>query len=478
VLVVIASAQVMVVLDTTIMIIALPSAQRSLGFANVDRQWVVTAYTLGFGGMLLLGGRLSDMFGPKRTLIAGVVGFAVASALGGAAQNTGMLIGARALQGLFAALLAPSVLSLLTSTFTEPRERGRAFGIYATIAIGGAAFGLILGGLLTQYLDWRWCLLVNLPIAAVVVVGATSVIPTQVAHPGVRLDIPGVILGCGGLVALVYALGTAGTDGWHSAHVLGPLGVAVILLGLFVVVQARSKNPLLPLRVLTNRNRGGSFLTIILSSLGMFGTFLFLTYLLQTVDGYSPLVTGVAFLPLLAMNGLAATQVASRLMARVPTRALVVPGLLIAAVGMALLTRLTPGASYASSVLPTELLLGFGLGLAIVPCVSTATNNAEPGDVGVTSATTNTSQQVGASIGTALLNTVAASATAAYLVTHHGGAGSVADATVHGFATASWWAAGSLALGALLAGVLITANPRAARESVSDIAVEALGEVL
>ncbi len=179
----IASAQVMVVLDTTIMIIALPSAQRSLGFANVDRQWVVTAYTLGFGGMLLLGGRLSDMFGPKRTLIAGVVGFAVASALGGAAQNTGMLIGARALQGLFAALLAPSVLSLLTSTFTEPRERGRAFGIYATIAIGGAAFGLILGGLLTQYLDWRWCLLVNLPIAAVVVVGATSVIPTAGGPP-------------------------------------------------------------------------------------------------------------------------------------------------------------------------------------------------------------------------------------------------------------------------------------------------------
>jgi EmrB/QacA subfamily drug resistance transporter len=478
VLVVIACAQVMVVLDSTIMIIALPSAQHSLGFANTDRQWVVTAYTLGFGGLLLLGGRLSDMFGPKRTLITGVVGFAVASALGGAAQTTGMLIGARALQGLFAALLAPSVLSLLTSTFTEPRERGRAFGIYATIAIGGAAFGLILGGLLTQYLDWRWCLFVNLPVAAVVVVGATSVIPRQVAHPGVRLDIPGVILGCGGLVALVYALGSAGTDGWRSDRVLGPLAVAVLLLALFVLVQARSKNPLLPLRVLTNRNRAGSFLTIILAVLGMFGTFLFLTYLLQTVDGYSPLVTGVAFLPLMVMNGLAATQVASRLLARVPTRALIVPGLLIGTVGMLLLTRLTPGASYVTSVLPTELLLGFGLGLAMVPCVSTATNNAEPGDVGVTSATTNTSQQVGASIGTALLNTIAATATAAYLVSHHGSAGSVAEATVHGFATASWWAAGALALGAVVAGVMITANPVARRESATDLAIDTLGEVL
>jgi EmrB/QacA subfamily drug resistance transporter len=464
ILVVIAGAQLMVVLDSTIMIIALPSAQHALGFSNTDRQWVVTAYTLAFGGFLVLGGRISDMIGTKRTLMIGVVGFAVASALGGAAQSTIMLIGARGLQGLFGALLAPSVLSLLSTTFTDPRERGRAFGIYATIAISGAAFGLILGGFLTQYLDWRWCLFVNLPIAALVAFGAFSLIPGGRGAPGVRLDLPGVVLGCGGLVALVYGLGEAGVDGWRSAGVVGPLIIAVVLLVGFTFWQSKGPNPLLPLRVLKNRNRAGAFLTIMLAVTGMFGTFLFLTYLLQTVDHYSPLKTGVAFLPLMAMNGLAATQLASRLMPHVRTRLLVVPGLLIAAAGVLFLTQLTPEASYVTHVLPAELLLGLGLGIAMVPCISTATNNADPRDVGVTSAMTTTSQQIGASIGTALLNTIAATATAAYLVAHTivghtKGADLASRATVHGFAVASEWAVGILVLGAVIGGILITAHP-------------------
>jgi EmrB/QacA subfamily drug resistance transporter len=459
ILIVIAGAQLMVVLDTTIMIIALPSAQQSLGFSNADRQWVVTAYTLGFGGLLLLGGRISDMIGPKRTLMIGVVGFAIASAIGGASQTTAMLIGARALQGMFGALLAPSVLSLLATTFTDPRERGRAFGIYASIAIGGAAFGLILGGILTQYLDWRWCLYVNLPIAVTVAIAAFFMIPQQAGRSDVRLDIPGALLGCGGLVALVFGLGEAGSDGWSSANVIGPLLIAVVLLTLFVLVQTKVASPLLPMRILTNRNRAGSFLTIILSVLGMYGTFLFLTYLLQTVDGYSPLKTGVAFLPLMAVNGLAATQLASRLMPHIRTRWLVIPGLLIAAVGVALLTQLTPDASYVGHILPTEILLGLGLGIALVPCISTATNNADPRDVGITSATTNTSQQIGASVGTALLNTVAATATAAYLTTHAHTSSAVARATVHGFAVASGWAAGSFVLAAIVGGILINAHP-------------------
>jgi EmrB/QacA subfamily drug resistance transporter len=459
ILIVIAGAQLMVVLDTTIMIIALPSAQQSLGFSNADRQWVVTAYTLGFGGLLLLGGRISDMIGPKRTLMIGVVGFAIASAIGGASQTTAMLIGARALQGMFGALLAPSVLSLLATTFTDPRERGRAFGIYASIAIGGAAFGLILGGILTQYLDWRWCLYVNLPIAVTVAIAAFFMIPKQAGRSDVRLDIPGALLGCGGLVALVFGLGEAGSDGWSSANVIGPLLIAVVLLTLFVLVQTKVASPLLPMRILTNRNRAGSFLTIILSVLGMYGTFLFLTYLLQTVDGYSPLKTGVAFLPLMAVNGLAATQLASRLMPHIRTRWLVIPGLLIAAVGVALLTQLTPDASYVGHILPTEILLGLGLGIALVPCISTATNNADPRDVGITSATTNTSQQIGASVGTALLNTVAATATAAYLTTHAHTSSAVARATVHGFAVASGWAAGSFVLAAIVGGILINAHP-------------------
>jgi EmrB/QacA subfamily drug resistance transporter len=460
ILVIIAGAQLMVVLDTTIMIIALPSAQHALGFSNTDRQWVVTAYTLAFGGFLLLGGRISDMIGPKRTLMMGVAGFALASAVGGAAQTTLMLIGARGLQGLFGALLAPSVLSILTSTFSDPRERGRAFGIYATIAIAGSAFGLILGGFLTQYVDWRWCLYVNLPIAGLVLFGALRLIPTRPGIPGIKLDVLGVILGCGGLVALVYGLGEAGTSGWGATHVIVALLASAVLLSAFVYWQSKGPNPLLPLRVVRNRNRAGSFTTILLAVTGMFGTFLFLTYLLQTIDHYSPLKTGIAFLPLMAMNALAATQVASRLMPHVRTRLLVVPGLLLAALGVALFTQLTPDASYWTSVLPSELLLGFGLGLAIVPCISTATQNAEPRDVGVTSATTNTSQQIGASIGTALLNTIAAAATTTYIATHHvQSKADVSRATVHGYAVASGWAAGILVLAAVLAGILINVHP-------------------
>jgi predicted MFS family arabinose efflux permease len=311
---------------------------------------------------------------------------------------------------------------------------------------------------------------VNLPISALVAVSAFRMIPKRFGNPGVRLDIPGTILGCGGLVALVYGLGEAAADGWSSVSVDGPLVVAVVLLALFVLVQTKASSPLLPMRILANRNRAGSFLTIILAVLGMFGTFLFLTYLLQNVDHYSPLKTGVLFLPLMATNGLAATQLASRLMPHLRTRLLVVPGLLIAAVGLALLTRVTPNAAYVSHVLPTELLLGIGLGIALVPCISTATNNAEPRDVGITAATTNTSQQIGASVGTALLNTIAATATAAYLATHIRHPGIVAQATVHGFAVASWWAAGSLVLAAVVAGILIDAHPGQEREKV-DLAV-------
>src|ERR1700734_1633975 len=232
-LVVIAGAQLMVVLDSTIMIIALPSAQHALGFSNTDRQWVVTAYTLAFGGFLLLGGGIRGLIGPKRPLVTGGAGFALASAVGGASQTTLMLIGARGLQGLFGALLAPSVLSILTSTFADPKERGRAFGIYATIAIAGSAFGLILGGFLTQYVDWRWCLYVNLPIAGLVLLGAFKLIPTRPGIPGIRLDVLGVILGCGGLVALVYGLGEAGASGWGATDVIAALIAAGVLLSAF-----------------------------------------------------------------------------------------------------------------------------------------------------------------------------------------------------------------------------------------------------
>jgi EmrB/QacA subfamily drug resistance transporter len=465
ILVVIAAAQLMVVLDTTIMIIALPTAQHALGFSNVDRQWVITSYTLTFGGLLLLGGRLSDMVGPKRTLIAGVIGFALASAVGGASQGLVMLIVARGLQGLFGALLAPSVLSILTTTFTDPRERAGAFGLYATIAVGGAAVGLILGGLLTQYLSWRWCLYVNVPIAAAVALATAAVIPARGSRSGVVLDVPSAVLGCGGLIALVYGLGEAATKGWSGTSVVGAFASAAALLASFVVLQAKVANPLLPLRIVANRDRSGSLLGIMLAIMANYGVFLFITYFLQTIIHYSPVEAGLAFLPLMVVNGVTATQLASRLMARLPPRLLIVPGFLVAALGTATLTQLTPEASYVTHVLPVELLIGLGLGLAVVPLISTATNNAEPRDAGVTSAATNTSQQIGASVGTALMNTIAAGATTAYLAVHATGASTTASATltthatVHGYAVASIYSTVILVVAAVLTGVLINAHP-------------------
>lgn len=280
------------------------------------------------------------------------------------------------------------------------------------------------------------------------------------------VDIPGTVLGCGGLVALVYGLGEASNDGWSSASVLGSFAAAAVLLIAFVVVQTKVANPLLPLRIVANRNRSGSFLGIMLAVLSNYGVFLFLTYFLQTINHYSPLKTGLAFLPLMAMNGFAATQVASRLLPRLRTRVLVVPGLLIAAAGTVLLTQLTPDAGYATHVLPAELLIGLGLGLAIVPFISTATTNAEPRDAGVTSAATNTSQQIGASIGTALMNTIAATATASYLASHVHTADVMARATVHGYTVASAYATGILVLAAVLGAILINADPGSVRREM------------
>jgi EmrB/QacA subfamily drug resistance transporter len=380
-----------------------------------------------------------------------------------------MLIGARAVQGIFAALLTPSVLSLLTTTFTSPRERGRAFGIYTAIVLGGASFGLVLGGVLTEYLNWRWCLYVNVPVAALVAFGASGMIPSRSGRSGISLDIPGTILGCAGLVALVYALGEAANDGWSSPGVVDPLVAAAVLLVLFVVVQTKVASPLLPLRIFANASRVGSFLCIALALLSLAGMFLLLTYLLQSIDHYSPVQAGFAFLPLMVINGLSATQLASRLMAHMPTRLLIAPGLLIAAIGMALFSRLTPGSSYVAGVLPTEVLLGLGVGLAMVPCVSTATSHSRAQDVGITSAMTSTSQQIGASIGTALLNTIAATATATYVAAHAHSARLAARATVHGFALATKWAAAALVIGAIVAVVLIDADPRSVRVEAAQV---------
>ncbi|MDH6630091.1 EmrB/QacA subfamily drug resistance transporter [Streptomyces sp. LBL] len=462
-LVIIALAQLMVVLDSTIVNIALPSAQRDLGMSDANRQWVITAYTLAFGGLLLLGGRIADLVGRKRTFVIGLIGFAAASALGGAAVNPGMLFGARALQGVFAALLAPSALSLLTTTFTDLKERGKAFGIYGALAGSGAAIGFLVGGLLTEYLNWRWCLYVNVPIAVAAVLGALALLHDRPGHPGVRLDVPGVLLGCGGLVAIVYGLSEAQPRGWTDPLVLALFAVGVVLLVTFVWWQSRAPSPLLPLHIVKDRNRAGCFLTMGLAIIGMFGLFLFMTYYLQVILGYSPLKTGLAFLPLTAAIIIGSTQISARLLNRVGPRMLMVPGMILASGGMMILTQMSVDSAYATEILPALLMMGLGMGLTFMPVFSTATAGVAPQDSGVTSATLNTSQQVGGSIGTALLNTIATTSGTAYVTAHLTDPARRAlvlkEGVVHGYTVAIWWAAGIMLLAGLIAGLMVTVKP-------------------
>ncbi|MFF5390905.1 MFS transporter [Streptomyces sp. NPDC013012] len=463
-LVFIALAQLMVVLDATIVNIALPSAQQDLGITDGNRQWVITAYALAFGGLLLFGGRIADLWGRKRTFIVGLAGFAAASALGGAATGEATMLGARALQGAFGALLAPAALSLLAVTFTDARERAKAFGIYGAIAGGGGAVGLILGGFLTEYLNWRWTFFVNIPFAVVAAAGVYLVVREPAGGRNRSpLDVPGVILSTLGLVALVYGFTRAESEGWGDAGTVGLFVGSAVLLLAFVLTEARVKSPLLPLRVLTDRNRGGVYLSLGLAVIAMFGLFLFLTYYLQIVKGYSPVRTGFAFLPMIAGMIVGSTQIGTRLMTRVPPRLLMAPGFLTAAVGMLLLTQLEIGTSYAGLILPAQLLLGLGMGTAFMPAMSLATLGVDPRDAGVASAMVNTSQQVGGAIGTALLNTIAASATTAYLADRAAGATTPAaqkllqlQGMVEGYAAAIWWAVGILAVSAAIAFALIT----------------------
>ncbi|MFD3947631.1 MFS transporter [Streptomyces sp. NPDC058579] len=458
-LVFIALAQLMVVLDATIVNIALPSAQQDLGISDGNRQWVITAYALAFGGLLLFGGRIADLWGRKRTFVVGLIGFAAASALGGAATGEAMMLGARALQGAFGALLAPAALSLLAVMFTDAKERAKAFGIYGAIAGGGGAVGLILGGFLTEYLDWRWTFFVNIPFAIVAAAGAYFVIREPAGGRNRSpLDIPGVVLSTLGLVSLVYGFTRAESAGWSDATTIGMFVASAVLLAAFVLTEAKVKSPLLPLRVLTERNRGGVYLSLGLAIIAMFGLFLFLTYYLQVVKGYSPVMTGFAFLPMIAGMIVGSTQIGTRLMMRVPPRWLMGPGFLTAGVGMLLLTQLEIGTSYAGLILPAQVLLGLGMGTAFMPAMSLATHGVDPRDAGVASAMVNTSQQVGGAIGTALLNTIAASATTAYIVDHAAGATTEGaqkllqlQGMVEGYAAAIWWAVGILAVAAAIA---------------------------
>jgi EmrB/QacA subfamily drug resistance transporter len=442
VLAILGLAQLMVVLDATIVNIALPSAQKDLGFSDESRQWIVTAYALAFGSLLLLGGRIGDLFGRKWVFVAGLVGFAVASALGGIAQSFGLLVAARALQGVFGAMLAPAALSLLTTTFTEPDERNKAFGIFGAIAGSGAAVGLLLGGILTEYLSWRWCLYVNLAFAGVAVAGSMVLLTNSRPAEKPRLDIPGTITGSAGLFGLVYGFSHAAETSWTNGTTLGFLIVGTVLLAAFVVLQQRVAHPLLPLRIVLDRDRGGSYLAIGLSGIAIFGVFLFLTYYLQQNLRFSPIESGLAFLPMTFAIMFSATTAQTKLLPKIGARPLVGAGLLLGAIGMLYLTGIGPDSGYASHVLPPLIILGLGFGLIFAPAISSATLGVDPQDAGVASAMVNTMQQIGGSIGTALLSTLAASASSSYLE----GKGRptaelIGQAAVHGYTTAFWWSA-------------------------------------
>jgi EmrB/QacA subfamily drug resistance transporter len=463
ILAILAIAQLMVVLDATIVNIALPSAQRALHFANSDRQWTVTAYALAFGSLLLLGGRISDLLGRKWTFIAGLAGFATASAVGGAAQSFGMLAAARAFQGAFGALLAPAALSLMTTTFTDPEERNKAFGIWGAIAGSGAAIGLILGGVLTQTLSWRYSMYVNLAFAGIAIAGALTLIHNQAPAAKPRLDIPGVLTVSAGLFSLVYGFSHAQTTSWGNHTTLGFLVGGVLLLTVFAVLETRSANPLLPRRVVTNRNRGASFLSIGIAGAAILALLLFLTYYLQQGRGYSPVTTGLAFLPM-ATSVMASAMIATnKLRPRFGPRPLVVTGMLLGAGGMLYLTRLGVASSYATAILPALIMLGVGFGLVISTSINSATLGVRPADAGVASATVSASQQIGGSLGTALLSTIATGAMTNYIASAHTHPTRLllAHAAVHGDTTAFAWAAVIFASGAVIATALFERGTKA-----------------
>jgi len=446
---VIAVAQLMVVLDGSIVTLALPHAQAALDISTANRQWVMTAYTLAFGGLLLLGGRIADFAGRKRAFIWGLFGFAAASALGGFAPNAAMLFAARALQGACAAVLAPAALSLITVTFTDGKERARAFGVYGGISGGGAAIGLIVGGLLTEYTSWRWCLFVNVPIAVITAVAAVTVVRESRAEGKASYDIPGATTITLGLLGLVYGFTKAADDGWGAPLTVALLVGSVVLMAAFVLIELRTSAPLLPMRVVLERNRGGSFLASLFFGAALLAMFLFMTYYFQQTLGYSALRSGFAFLPF-SGGIIFGAAIASQLLPRVGPKSPMVVGGAMAVVGLLLLTRVGLDTGYASHVLPAELLISLGMGMAFVPMSSLSLIGVSDRDAGVASALVNTTQQVGGSLGIALLNTVYATVVTNYLGKHGIGPAAQAQSQIEGYTTAFVWSA------ALMAAALIT----------------------
>lgn len=411
-------AQLMIMLDMTIVNIALPTAQKALGFSDGDRQWVVTAYALAFGGLLLLGGRLGDLIGRRAVFMIGLIGFASASAYGGLAANFAHLVAARACQGMFAALLAPAALSVLTTTFTRPKERALAFGVFGGIAGAGGAAGLLLGGFLTDVLSWRWTLFVNVIFAIIALSGALAFLRQGRSAERQRLDLIGALFGGTGLFALVYGFSRAAPDGWGAPQTWIPIVAAVWLLLAFVGRMRHTPYPLLPLRVVADRNRGASFLGVMIIAAAMFAAFLFGTYYLQNNLGYTAIGTGLAFLPQIAVLAVTAQVTTNFLLPRFGPKVMVPLGMVFAALGMGTMGLIQAGSTYTSHVLPGLMVMGLGMGMVMPSCIQTATLGIDAAHAGVGSAVVNTSQQIGGAVGTAILNTIATRTGASWLAAH------------------------------------------------------------
>jgi EmrB/QacA subfamily drug resistance transporter len=461
---VIAVAHLMATLDITVMFVALPSAQHALGMSVGARQWVLTAYTLAFASLLLLGGRLADRFGARRTLIIGVVGFVAASAVGGASVNGTMLIVARAVQGAFGAVLVSSTKSLLANVYRDEHDRARAMSIFGATLTAGMALGLILGGALTSGPGWRWCLYINVVVCLPVLAGALRLLPSIAPRPIVRLDPVSAVVCSIGMIALIYGLGDAASVGWGSGVVIGSLIVAVTMLAAFAVRQAGRAHGLLPLRVVRDRNRGGALFAMVFNGVSTVGLMLILTYQLQTVLHYSPLRTGITLIPFALAAALGSLLIARRLMTRIAPRWLISVGLVLSAAGLLPLLGLTPNGGCVTLIVLAEVIEGVGTGLAGPPILATTLRAVAREDTGAASAASSAAGQLGSSIGAALLNTIAASATAGYLAAHVG-AGTAA-ATVHGYTVAAAWGAALLFALAIPIGVLINAGvPRRAAQA-------------
>ncbi|HET9172630.1 MAG TPA: MFS transporter [Actinospica sp.] len=462
-LVVMLFAQLMVVLDSTIVNIAMPQAQTALHITDANRQWMLTAYTLTFGGLLLLGGRIADYVGRKRIFLIGLVGFALASALGGLAQNEGMLFGARALQGAFGAILAPASLSLITVTFTDVKERAQAFGMLGAISGVGAAIGLVMGGWLTQDFSWRWCLFVNIIMAAIAFAAAVPLLHESKAHGNTKYDIPGAILATAGLASVVYGFTNAAKpgQGWAAGETLLFLVGGGLMLVAFVFVEARVSNPLLPLRVIWHGNRGGSYLASVLVGAGMFGMFMFFTYYFQQSLGYSPLKTGLLYLPFTGALIVTAGAV-SPLLPRIGPRILMTYGALVAAGGLFWLSQLNLHSSYPAMIMPSMLIMAHGMGCVFVPLANTALTGVADHDAGVASAMVNTTQQIGGSLGVALLNTFFTTASGTYFAAHSGALGqaqALALGAIHGYNVAFTVSGALIAAAAVIIFLLIRKDP-------------------